>query len=201
MAVGAKVALEVIERAKYVFVHRAYIKQPTDGARNTRPRARENRAPSNFPPRIRLTRRRSNRRSMCGTYVVTLCGSSMSMSISSLVASVTELVCEVKRLPLPIGNTLFTLAVSRFCSRGIAPIAPEKVPLGRPLPTVSVVTSLADRAIFATPTWNYSRDDVSRIFHESRISSELLIDVGAPANVILRATFRIYIEQDKRVTG
>ncbi|KAL0128004.1 hypothetical protein PUN28_003327 [Cardiocondyla obscurior] len=30
----------------------------------------------------------------------------MSMSISSLVASVTELVCEVKRLPLPTGNTL-----------------------------------------------------------------------------------------------
>lgn len=47
------------------------------------------------------------------THVVTLCGSSMSMSISSLVASVTELVCEVKRLPLPTGNTLFKLTASR----------------------------------------------------------------------------------------
>lgn len=47
------------------------------------------------------------------TYVVILCGSSISMSISSLVASVTELVWDVKRLPLPIGNTLFTLLNSR----------------------------------------------------------------------------------------
>lgn len=62
------------------------------------------------------------------TYVVTLCGSSMSMSISSLVASVTELVCEVKRLPLPIGNTLFTLTDSRICSLADALIAPEEVP-------------------------------------------------------------------------
>lgn len=47
---------------------------------------------------------------------MTLCGSSISMSISSLVASVTELVCEVKRLPLPTGNTLLTLPNSRTSS-------------------------------------------------------------------------------------
>lgn len=50
------------------------------------------------------------------TYVVILCGSSISMSISSLVASVTELVWDVKRLPLPIGNTLLTLPNSRTSS-------------------------------------------------------------------------------------
>lgn len=54
--------------------------------------------------------------SLCA-YVVTLWGSSMSMSISSLAASVTELVCEVKRLPLQNGNTLFSLT----CTRNMLP--------------------------------------------------------------------------------
>jgi len=54
------------------------------------------------------------------TYVVTLWGSSMSISISSLVASVTELVCEVKRLPLPTGNTLVKLRAHRSRSFYVA---------------------------------------------------------------------------------